>query len=192
MEGLAKIANATIPFAIILFAILTFKVADLSGGMSALAAYQPDPANQISMSTGINIVVGHFIVCTALWGDLTCEAKTKWAVVVAVPAGMIANMAIHFVGQFGVIGLDAYGIDAVANAVGGWLMIVTHLFTMVAVFNTTPSTFHLVKIQLGDSLGHPKFWGCRRSGDWMYGSVYRGIRDKPVADFQLGRRLYRF
>lgn len=158
LEGLAKIANMTIPVAVILFAVLTFKVAQAGGGMSALAQYTPAPENAITMATGINIVVGHFICCTGLWGDLTCEAKTKTAVMVAVPAGMIANMAIHFVGQFGVIGLNAYGIDAVANTIGGWLMIVTHLFTIVAVLNTTPSTFHLVKIQLGDSLGRPKFW----------------------------------
>lgn len=158
LQGLAKIANATIPVAVILFAILTIKVAQRGGGLEAMSQYVPTPENLIPMATGINIVVGHFICCTGLWGDLTCEAKTKRAVMVAIPAGMIANMAIHFVGQFGVIGLNAYGIDAVANAIGGWLMIVTHLFTIVAVLNTTPSSYHLVKIQLGDSLGHTKFW----------------------------------
>lgn len=158
LQGLAKIANATIPIAVILFAYVTYMTAVRAGGLAVLDAYVPAPENAINMATGINIVVGHFICCTGLWGDLTCEAKTKKAVIVAVPAGMLANMAIHFVGQFGVIGLNAYGLDAVANALGGVLMIILHIFTIVAVINTTPSTFHLVKIQLGTSIGHPKFW----------------------------------
>ncbi|MBQ6663398.1 MAG: hypothetical protein IJM69_07660, partial [Firmicutes bacterium] len=158
LAGLAKVATATIPIAIVLFIIVCVQEVIRGGGISNMMAYNPLADQKIGMGTGINIVVGHFICCTGLWGDLTCEANVKKAVNIAIPAGMLANIAVHFVGQFGVISLGAFGLDAVANALGGVIMIVLHVFTIVAVINTTPGSYHLVKTQLGDSIGHPLVW----------------------------------
>lgn len=154
VSSLAWLSTASIPFALIIFAVLVAVVVNHSGGMAVMMQYQP--SNQLSFAASINLVVASIFPITGLWSDVTYEAKSLKTVAIAMPIGMLMLAALDIVGVFGFIGMNCHDITAIALQLGGALFYVVNIFVFIAQANTVPSNTHVLATELSDALRIPK------------------------------------
>lgn len=138
ISGVKWISTATIPIAIILFAIIYFCSLKEAGGFDALAAYVPHGAT-LNVGDCAQIMYGMWMAGFVGMMDLTTEAKNTKCVVVASILSVAFIGLCFMVGQVGFIGTGMKTVGDLCLSLGGAVFICGNLFVILAQSNTTPA-----------------------------------------------------
>ncbi|MBQ9931890.1 MAG: hypothetical protein IJO79_05990 [Firmicutes bacterium] len=135
----------TIPVAIIVFIAIMAATIKQSGGMEFIVNYVP--AQEMPLMLAANAMVGSFVAVTTGFNDMTCHAKSRNTVIVALIAGMAAVALQFFVGQLGAIGLAIVDFTSLAACMIGPMFYLSNIFALFAQGNTNPGTTIIVSTQ---------------------------------------------
>lgn len=153
-ESLKWLTRILIPFAISLLSVVIACIIQRADGMAPIL--QNRPASMISISEGINVVLGGFMICVGLWPDLTKDSSSQKATAIGIPVGLLMYCALFIVGIFGAVGIGSYGILAIATGLGGALSALTKLFVILAQASTIPSNTHMIATELQENIPAPR------------------------------------
>lgn len=152
--SLKWLTGLTAPIALVMFVIILIATINKAGGMGVIAAYKP--AVEMPMVTAINTLFASFISVTAGFSDITCNAKNRRSVIIAMPISMLVVAFQFIVAQFGTYGMAIVDFTSLALAIGGAVFYISNVFTLFAQGNTVPGNTMIITTQLHESTHIPK------------------------------------
>lgn len=152
ITSLKWLTGITVPIAIVLFIAILVIVIQRSEGMEFFMNYQPE--EHLSLVFGINLMVGSFVAVSLGFPDITKNAKTKRAVIIAMPIAMLTVCFQFIVAQFGAIGMQCVDITSLALSLGGAIFYIINFFVLVGQSNTSPSSSFIIVTQVTELLNH--------------------------------------
>ena len=155
ITSLKWLTSSTVPIALVLFFIILFATVNRGGGWEVLMNYKPT-VGQTTMILGANIMFSCWSSTIPGFMDFTSQAKSRKAVWIAIPIGMLVIAFQYFVGQIGTYAMDIVDFTSLAAALGGGLGLVCNLFTLFAQGNTVPATTIMITSHMTSSLRLPR------------------------------------
>ncbi len=158
ITSLKWLTSTTIPIAMILFFVILFVTVNHGGGMAVLAAYTPS-VQETTILIGANVMFSCWLSTVPGFMDFTRASKTRKAVWIAVPVGMLGIAFQYFVGQVGTYVFDISDFTSLSAAIAGIsvaLGTVCNLFTLFAQANTVPASTIMMTSHLTSSLKLPR------------------------------------
>lgn len=152
--SLKWLTGLTAPLALVMFLIILVATINCAGGMEVIVAYKPSV--EMPLVTAVNTMFASFISVTAGFSDITCNAKSKKAVIIAMPISMLVVAFQFIVAQFGTYGMAIVDFTSLALAIGGAVFYVSNVFVLFAQGNTVPGNTMIITTQLSESVRLPK------------------------------------
>ena len=152
--SLQIVSDLSLPVAIILFIVVLRVVFKEAGGLEAVLAAQPEVP--LPFASLINFYLASFMTVLGLFGDLCYPSNSGKTVVIGVTASMIMIFFLAFVGHVSAVGLGVFGAIELAARLGGPLLVVTNLFTLIATGNSAPGNLILSSNQYHEITKKPK------------------------------------
>lgn len=154
ITSLKWLTALTVPVSLLLFLVILVTVIARCGGISTFLAYHP--TEEISLFLAINMLFGSFIAASGAFSDITYSAKSKRAVIIAMPIAMGVVCFQFLVAQFGAIGLACVDLTSLALSLGGAIFYVINFFVILGQSNTSPSSSLIMVTQLSETFHLPR------------------------------------
>lgn len=161
VETLAILGKISLPFAGVIYVVLMYFIFKQGGGWKGVVV-DYKPLGVMGMGTAINIIASQYMCMAGMWGDLACEVDVKKSVNIGIVVGFTVHFLMGTLGVLGYVVTGAYGINAVALALGGVANILTNIFCFLAINNSQPSTVHIAS-----NLFHGSLPVKKRTCDWI-------------------------
>ena len=151
------LTNLTVPIALAIFIAMMITTISYAGGMQTIVNYMPPVEETMPIMAGVNIMVSSFIAVTSGFSDITCSAKSKKAVFIAMPLAMLAIAFQFFVAQVGAQGIGKQITDftALAACMIGPMFYLSNIFGLFAQGNTVPGSTVVISTQISENFHVP-------------------------------------
>lgn len=154
ITSLKWLTALTVPVSLILFLVILVTVVIRCGGLGTFMDYHP--TEEISLFLAINMLFGSFIAASGAFSDITYSAKSKRAVIIAMPIAMAVVCFQFLVAQFGAIGLACVDLTSLALSLGGAIFYIINFFVILGQSNTCPSSSIIIVTQISETFHIPR------------------------------------
>lgn len=146
VESIKYVCNVMAPIAVVMFVIVIINTVKAAGGMDVVTSYMPE--SEMGLPMAINLYISSFLTLALFTSDITVDSKNLKAVIIGMPLAMIILPVMFVMGIVGAVGLNCFGVIELANQLGGMLMILCHIFTILCSGTTVPTNCHIYTTQI--------------------------------------------